>query len=176
MGKYLIDETTLTNIANSIREKSGKTESISVDEFANEINNIETGGDDPFEGHPYAHLHITYSVDSGLSSGFGDGLTIDGFKLNDLNKVEKFMYQFDGGTNGDFYIKVPLNTAMSCYYQQGGQGDDIEWVDNNYNFSVMSCGLGSKIITVPETDAGGISNAETEQGIIELQINGVYAN
>lgn len=173
-NQYLINESTLTDIADAIREKSGKTENILVSEFANEINNIEVGGNDPFEGHPHAHLHITYSADAGF--GFGnDGLTLNGFKLNDLNKVEKFAYNFNLGTSGDFYIKVPLNTAMTCWYYGGGQGDDVECNDS-YIFSVMPCGLGCKIITIPEMNAAGAPNTETEQGIIELQINGVFAN
>lgn len=44
MGKYLIDETTLTGIADAIREKSGKLESIPVTNYATEIANLPTGG------------------------------------------------------------------------------------------------------------------------------------
>lgn len=43
--KYLIDETTLTNIASAIRTKTNSTEDISVTNFANEILNIQGGED-----------------------------------------------------------------------------------------------------------------------------------
>ena len=42
MTKVLIDEENLTNIANSIREKTGKTDKISVNQFDTEIENIKT--------------------------------------------------------------------------------------------------------------------------------------
>ena len=39
MSDYLIQEETLTNIANAIREKTGNTDAILVSNFANEISN-----------------------------------------------------------------------------------------------------------------------------------------
>lgn len=45
MEKYLIDETTLTNIADAIREKNNTTEEIQVSEFANKISEIPAGID-----------------------------------------------------------------------------------------------------------------------------------
>lgn len=44
MAKYVIEETTLTNTANAIREKTGKTEAITPTNFATEIASIESGG------------------------------------------------------------------------------------------------------------------------------------
>lgn len=43
--KYLIDETTLTNIASAIRTKTNSTGDIPVTNFANEILNIQDGED-----------------------------------------------------------------------------------------------------------------------------------
>lgn len=45
MGKYLIDETTLTNIASAIRTKTNSTGNIPVTNFANEILNIQSKED-----------------------------------------------------------------------------------------------------------------------------------
>jgi hypothetical protein len=44
MAKYVIEDTTLTNTANAIRKKTGKTHTITPSNFATEIASIETGG------------------------------------------------------------------------------------------------------------------------------------
>lgn len=44
MAKYVIEETTLTNTANAIREKTGKTDAITPTNFATEIASIQGGG------------------------------------------------------------------------------------------------------------------------------------
>ncbi len=44
MAKYVIEDTTLTNIANAIREKTGGTEQITPSNFATEIAGIQSGG------------------------------------------------------------------------------------------------------------------------------------
>lgn len=44
MAKYVIEDTTLNNTANAIREKTGKTDKITPSNFATEIASIETGG------------------------------------------------------------------------------------------------------------------------------------
>ena len=46
MADYLIKDTTLSNIANSIRNKTGNTEEIKVADMANEIAGITGGGTD----------------------------------------------------------------------------------------------------------------------------------
>lgn len=46
MANYLIKDTTLSNIANSIRNKTGSTEKIKVADMANEIAGISAGGGD----------------------------------------------------------------------------------------------------------------------------------
>ena len=45
MAKVLIEETNLTNIANAIREKTGKSDLITPPNMASEITNIPTGDD-----------------------------------------------------------------------------------------------------------------------------------
>lgn len=68
MARYSIEDTTLTNIADAIRSKTGKTDGIVVGEMANEISGIEAGGSDPFE------MPFTYTVDaiSGARYGFAE--------------------------------------------------------------------------------------------------------
>ena len=44
MAKYVIEDTTLNNTANAIREKTGKTDKITPSNFATEIASIVSGG------------------------------------------------------------------------------------------------------------------------------------
>lgn len=44
MAEYLIQDTTLTAIANAVRSKTGKSESIKVSDLADKINGITSGG------------------------------------------------------------------------------------------------------------------------------------
>ena len=45
MSEYIVQDTTLTNIADAIRSKTGGTNSITVNNMANEIDNISTKSD-----------------------------------------------------------------------------------------------------------------------------------
>ena len=47
MADYLIKDTTLTEIANAIRNKAEKTDKIPVSNFAKEINELKAGGNPP---------------------------------------------------------------------------------------------------------------------------------
>lgn len=47
MGKYIIKEETLTDIANAIRFKTGKSDPITPLEMPEEILSISGGGDEP---------------------------------------------------------------------------------------------------------------------------------
>ena len=44
MGKYLIEDTTLTAIADAIRSKTGKTDLIKPSQWAGELDNIKSSG------------------------------------------------------------------------------------------------------------------------------------
>ena len=49
MSKYLIQDTTLTAIANAIREKTGETDQMTPEQMATEISNIKSGDDGSFK-------------------------------------------------------------------------------------------------------------------------------
>lgn len=70
MAKYVINDTTLTNIANAIREKTGSTSPITPENMDDEIAAIETGGD----VGPYEWV-VRGTSPYGISSGeiFNDG-------------------------------------------------------------------------------------------------------
>lgn len=70
MAKYIIDGSTLTDIANAIREKkgmTGTTGTIECQEFATEIRNISTGGGDAGLG---TLVGATYYIEGFDSSAF----------------------------------------------------------------------------------------------------------
>lgn len=62
MTKYIIDGSTLTEIADAIREKTGETETIKPEDMPQKIQDIQTGGggggDDPIE--TYASMEERY--------------------------------------------------------------------------------------------------------------------
>lgn len=55
MSKYLIQDTTLTNIANAIREKTGGTEALTPEQMVTEIQSIDAG-----LAELYAAIGVTY--------------------------------------------------------------------------------------------------------------------
>lgn len=72
MSEYIVQDTTLTNIANAIRSKTGNSNSITVPNMANEISNISTKSDLSF---------ITAGAEQILSGYFGsdnEGNPIEG--------------------------------------------------------------------------------------------------
>lgn len=61
MANYVVTDTELTNVANSIREKSGTTESLSwPTEYINAIEDMQTGGN----AEIYTSVHISYPTGS----------------------------------------------------------------------------------------------------------------
>ena len=78
MAKYLIDDSTLTSIADAIRDKTGSFQGITPESMATEITNMSSGD---IEG-PY--IEETYDV---------DGYLIE-VKMFNYNKIRD--YQFYG--------------------------------------------------------------------------------
>ena len=55
MAKYVIEDTTLTNIASAIREKTGKSDLLLPSQMPSEIQSISSGGED-FEINDASYL------------------------------------------------------------------------------------------------------------------------
>lgn len=81
MAKYVIEETTLTNTANAIREKTGKTEAITPTNFASEIASIQGGGG---------------MADEELTTSFMS--LVDGTRGNRCTKLPEGLTTIGGGT------------------------------------------------------------------------------
>lgn len=93
MSKWIIDSSTLTDIADAVREKTGSQESIQVDEIAGEIENIPTGGSgiEGIQIYPIPECGTLGTPDNGVISYY-----------DRLNNAEDHPYQ--GGINGTVKI------------------------------------------------------------------------
>ena len=89
MAKYVIEDTTLTNTANAIREKTGKTDKITPSNFATEIANIETGGDT--------------SIEDALITG-----TLTELSNDRVNSIKPYLFYEGNNKNNTTLISIDL--------------------------------------------------------------------
>ena len=85
--KYVIEDTTLTNIADAIRNKTNETETIKTLDFASKIANIDLSTEE------YMAL-----VDMGLS--FATDAVFPTYSDNEINKVDNYINFYGGEING----------------------------------------------------------------------------
>ncbi len=97
MAKYIIEDTTLKNIADAIRDKNGESQQYTPEEMVTKIEEIETGG----------------------GSG-GSGYSIEYINGGVVGKEEKFMQDIENGVwiNGNYLFNE--NTAFD-YSQLSGK-------------------------------------------------------
>ena len=115
MAKYAIEDTTLTGIADAIREKTGGTEEIAVSSMAAEIGAIETGGGVEYEevsvsgtsGTIYYSLERVTSVKVGMKQYQQSGQGIYAIDNNTF-------YQYAGSYNYTRYVE--WNNGVSVFY------------------------------------------------------------
>lgn len=93
MSKYLIEQETLTDIADAIREKTGGTDEIRAEDFADEISEIETGGDIPPE----------YVIPSGTKQ---ISITANGTTTEDVSEY----------ANAEITVNVPAGVMPSEFF------------------------------------------------------------
>ena len=86
--KYVIEDTTLTNIANAIRNKTNETNNINTLDFANKIQNIDLSTSE------YMAL-----VDMG--NDFGLTTALPTYTEREINKVNYYIDFYGGELNGE---------------------------------------------------------------------------
>ena len=65
---YIITDTQLTNIANAIRAKTGKSDMITVDEMPDEISGISGGGSSELKGKSVILYNGIIGITGGIQS------------------------------------------------------------------------------------------------------------
>ena len=119
MAKYSIEDTTLSNIADAIRSKTGKTDGIVVGEMASEISGIEAGGSDPFEKVP----PFTYTVDAISGAQYGFAKKSNGY----------YESQNKGVHNSYAICRVNFTVTATCDITF----DVINYAESNYDYAIF---------------------------------------
>lgn len=90
MSEYIIQDSTLTNIADAIRTKDGSTGTIAVSEMASKISNIKSGFPNGME---WTQSNVTDVAFSDVR--YADGIWV---ALSDSSSKKGFYYSIDGKT------------------------------------------------------------------------------
>ena len=122
MAEYLIQDTTLLAIADAIRSKSGKADTILVSDMATEILNLEAGGASELYLYnrgdtcssnsggwsTYGSCTVTYNTDHMYlrsSTQYATNLGIQA--VNQIKLTDYSVLSFNGSTSGDgFYVEI----------------------------------------------------------------------
>lgn len=115
MSEYLIQDTTLTGIADAIREKTGGTEPVSVSDMAAQIEGIQAGG-----GDIDALIDKSITEISSNATNIPSGIFRDCLRLvsGDFPKATNFATSSFQGCSGLTNITAPLLTdiGMNAFY------------------------------------------------------------
>lgn len=120
MGKVILNDTTLTNIANAIRNKNGETNTYLPSEMPQKILDIQSGGGGYNVEFAYANGDST-SVNK-FNTEFDENVT-----YNLKNFLSNYKYYSEPVTNGK---KIKISNANSMFYG-GSKGMAV-----TYNFDV----------------------------------------
>lgn len=171
MARYSLEDTTLTNIANAIRNKTNKTNPIEVADMADEIASIEIGSgggtDLPSLTNPASASDILASKEAIDDSGNKITGTIETFdgsytcsgestggedvtdetaayteKLATLeNAITLLESELEGKASGGSQVKTWTGTVGVSRYLGSAQITEIKYTDGNLNLKTLSNGL-----------------------------------
>lgn len=96
MAYYLIEDSTLIDIGNAVREKTGKTNTMTPSEMANAIRNINTGSNSGSDGDSTEETLINYiskpvHIDSISQGAFVTLVSGNSFIANNYNSPNLFV-------------------------------------------------------------------------------------
>lgn len=157
MAEYLIQDTTLTSIADAIREKTGKTELLSPAQMATEISGITGGGGGVEEGgipskavnfyDQFGNIMYSYTrAEAAALTELPPGPEIEGFEfdawtytLDQIQSVKFFadigpMYKKNGVPCGVLILDIPAHELSTCLSVACGQASPaikayVDWGD-----------------------------------------------
>lgn len=129
MSKVLINESNLINIANSIREKTGKSDTFKPGEMAQVIDSIKTGGED-----------YNIKIDTNFSPSSGNGLRTIITKIAsiDTSKIKNLNGFFAYCSNLEEIPPIVINTGIIEYmFRDCKKIKNID-IDFSYAFSITT--------------------------------------
>lgn len=161
MAEYLIKGTTLTSIADAIREKTGTSEEMKTVDFPDKIRSITTGGGIDFDPSDENLKYFTYQLDTNTRQ-----ITLFNHLAGDIKNI-----------TGSYNVHVPdkiggYQTVINDYSYLYGffanssaniitLGNNIGFANHIMNRTFMNCRYLNCQITVPN---GVTSMSETFNG------------
>lgn len=122
MSKYVIEDTTLSSIADAVREKTGGTELIKVSELPSAIAAIESGGGADLSSIQLERSIRTYTFSSGSSNNTSEislsdlGISDD---LSDLAVIIADVYAYDYNSSSKAW-EYTLRQGLTLYRGASG--------------------------------------------------------
>ncbi len=168
MSNYLIQDSTLTDIADAIRAKSGSQATIDVADFATEIENLPSGGGGqpaltwkwtspgnadnytytvPEDGTYIILVHRsgnTVTLPSGVTPLVNTILQQNRIVVADLEEGDTVsMYIYNSGKRGGMIFKANVEIDSLMYSRESSEYGDISYVNQGTNKKVISIIMGS---------------------------------
>lgn len=140
MSEYLLEpKSTLTEIANAIREKTGSTESMTVSQMASLIGDIETGGGTPMVGtHKVALGQFTPQEVGDEFVNVGVTMTkvyYVAIWLDDITVKEKYASSTIMVASSRF---ISNSNALIHYYSNGSEMKETKLVFGIQNANIIT--------------------------------------
>ena len=113
MAYYLIEDTTLSNIGDAIREKTGRTDTMSPSTMASVIRSINIGNDsegDSVEETPVNFISEQIHIDSTSQNTFVTLLSENSFVAENYNKTNLFVVLTANNLD-----EINSSTYSNCY-------------------------------------------------------------